>query len=253
VAPKVTLVNIRGGQDGGFLFLQPTVDAMVYAGLIGIDVINMSFFTDPWLFNCLDNPVDSPEAQLEQRTVRVATQRAIDFARAHGVTPIASLGNEHTNKSNPTTDDTSPDFPPDSAYHRDVDNSCITVPSETDGVLGISALGPSGKKADYSNWGMPETDFSAPGGSPATSSAPPSTTGSRTGTSRPIRCGCCWSAARCCRTAPRTAPLWCGTARATPAPTTATCRAPRWPHRTPLGWPRWSSPPTARATSATVG
>ena len=31
VAPKVTLVNIRAGHDSGFFFLQPTVDAMVYA------------------------------------------------------------------------------------------------------------------------------------------------------------------------------------------------------------------------------
>jgi lantibiotic leader peptide-processing serine protease len=83
VAPNVTLVNIRAGQDSGFFFLQATVDAMVYAGLVGIDVINMSFFTDPWLFNCLDNPADSPEEQLEQLTVRVATQRAINFARGH--------------------------------------------------------------------------------------------------------------------------------------------------------------------------
>jgi lantibiotic leader peptide-processing serine protease len=136
VAPKVTLVNIRGGQDGGFLFLQPTVDAMVYAGLIGVDVINMSFFTDPWLFNCLDNPLDSPEQQLEQRTIRVATQRAIDFARSRGVTPVASLGNEHTDKSAPTIDTTSPDYPPGAAKTRTVDNSCITIPAETDGVLG---------------------------------------------------------------------------------------------------------------------
>jgi len=116
----VTLVNIRGGQDGGFLFLQPTVDAMVYAGLVGIDVINMSFYTDPWLFNCLDNPADSPEAQAEQRTVRVATQRAINFARAHGVTPIASMGNGHTDLGNPTEDATSPDFPPGTNYPRTV-------------------------------------------------------------------------------------------------------------------------------------
>jgi subtilisin family serine protease len=80
VAPKMTLVNIRGGQDAGFLFLQPVVDAIVYAGLVGIDVINLSFYIDPWLFNCLDNRADSPEAQAEQRTVRVATQRAISFA-----------------------------------------------------------------------------------------------------------------------------------------------------------------------------
>ena len=164
VAPKVTLVNIRGGQDGGFLFLQPTVDAIVYAGLVGIDVINMSFFTDPWLFNCLDNPADSPEEQLEQLTVRVATQRAINFARGHGVTPVAALGNEHTDLGNPTLDETSPDFPPGTEKSRTVDNSCITVPTETRGVISISALGPSGYKADYSNYGIEQTDFSAPGG-----------------------------------------------------------------------------------------
>ena len=164
VAPKVTLVNIRGGQDGGFLFLQPVVEAIVYAGLVGIDVINMSFYIDPWLFNCLDNPADSPEAQAEQRTVRVATQRAISFARGHGVTPIASMGNGHTDLGNPTEDLTSPDFPPGSEYPRTVDNSCITVPVETRGVLSISALGPSFRKADYSNYGIEQTDYSAPGG-----------------------------------------------------------------------------------------
>jgi lantibiotic leader peptide-processing serine protease len=164
VAPRVTLVNIRGGQDSGFVFLQPVVDALVYAGLAGIDVVNMSFYIDPWLYNCLDNPTDSPGAQAEQRTVRVATQRAINFARGHGVTPIAAMGNQHTDLGNPTSDNTSPDFPPGAAYPRTVDNSCITVPTETRGVISISALGPSFKKADYSNYGIEQTDFSAPGG-----------------------------------------------------------------------------------------
>jgi subtilisin family serine protease len=164
VAPKVTLVNIRAGQDSGFFFLQATVDAMVYAGLVGIDVINMSYFTDPWLYNCLDNPADSPEEQAEQRTIRVATQRAINFARGHGVTPVAALGNQHTDLGNPTIDEISPDFPPGSERTREVDNSCITVPTETRGVISISALGPSGYKADYSNYGLEQTDFSAPGG-----------------------------------------------------------------------------------------
>jgi len=164
VAPKVTLVNVRAGQDSGFFFLQPTIDALVYAGLVGIDVVNMSFFTDPWLYNCLDNPADSPAEQAEQRTIRVVTQRAVNFARAHGVTPVAALGNEHTDLGNPTVDTTSPDFPPGTERTRTVDNSCITVPTETRGVISISALGPSGYKADYSNYGIEQTDFSAPGG-----------------------------------------------------------------------------------------
>jgi lantibiotic leader peptide-processing serine protease len=125
----------------------------------------MSFFTDPWLYNCLDNPADSPEEQLEQLTpIRVATQRAISFARGHGVTPVAALGNEHTDLGNPTVDTTSPDFPPGTERTRTVDNSCLTVPTETRGVISISALGPSGYKADYSNYGIEQTDFSAPGG-----------------------------------------------------------------------------------------
>jgi len=173
VAPKVTLVNIRAGQGSGFFFLQPTVDAMVDAGLLGIDVINMSFFTDPWLHNCLDNPADSPEEQLEQLTVRVATQRAINFARNHGVTPVAALGNEHTDPGNPTVDEISPDFPPGSERTRTVDNSCITVPTETRGVISISALGPSGYKADYSTTASSRpTSRLRAGGSATTSGSP---------------------------------------------------------------------------------
>jgi subtilisin family serine protease len=92
VAPNVTLVNIRAGQDSGFFFLEPTINAMEYAGNIGIDVVNMSFYTDPWLYNCgPDHPatepstgarVDSPDAQLEQQAIIDLTPRAVDYARA---------------------------------------------------------------------------------------------------------------------------------------------------------------------------
>jgi lantibiotic leader peptide-processing serine protease len=60
VAPNVTLVEIRGGQDSGYLFLGPVTDALTYAGDAGLDVVNMSFYVDPWLYNCVNNPADSP-------------------------------------------------------------------------------------------------------------------------------------------------------------------------------------------------
>ncbi len=164
VAPDVTLVNIRGGQDSGYFFLQPVVDALVYAGDIGIDVVNMSFFVDPWLFNCADNAADSPSAQLEQRTILAALQRALDYARSRGVTLVSSLGNEHTDLGFPTDDIISPDFPPGADYFRAVDNSCLVMPAEGNGVIAVSALGPTGTKADYSNYGVEQTDVSAPGG-----------------------------------------------------------------------------------------
>src|SRR3954454_622891 len=164
VAPGVSLVNLRPRQDAGFFFLQPTVDALTYAAQRGIDVVNMSFFTDPWLYNCRANPADSPAEQQQQATIIDATQRAVDYARAHGVTLIAALGNQSTDLNNPTVDAMSPDFPANTARTRTVDNSCISVPTESQGVVGVSAVGPSTRKAWYSNWGTEETDVSAPGG-----------------------------------------------------------------------------------------
>lgn len=164
VAPRVTLVNIRAGQDSGFFFLQATLDALTYAGDIGVDVVNMSYYTDPWLYNCLDNPADTPTEQAEQRVVRNATQRAITYARNHGVLPVSAEGNEATDLGNPTSDDTSPDFPPDAAHPRTVDNTCINVPAETRGVVTVSATGISTRKSYYSNYGTEQTDIAAPGG-----------------------------------------------------------------------------------------
>ncbi len=164
VAPKVTLVNLRAGQDSGYFFVQSTVDALTYAGDHGIDVVNMSFYIDPWLFNCAANPADSPEEQLEQRTIIAATQRAIDYARSKGVTTIASEGNGNTDLGKPVSDATSPDYPPGTERDRTVDNSCLTMPIEADGVIGVTSVGPSGRKAYYSNWGLEQADVSAPGG-----------------------------------------------------------------------------------------
>jgi lantibiotic leader peptide-processing serine protease len=164
VAPNVTLVNIRAGQDSGFFFLQPSIDALTYAADNGVDVVNMSYFIDPWLYNCAANPADSPTAQMEQRTIVAATNRALDYAHAHGVTLIGALGNEHTNLNNPTVDDISPDYPPNSEYHRSVDNSCLDMPTEGNHVISVGAVGPSTMKSDYSNYGTEQTQVTAPGG-----------------------------------------------------------------------------------------
>lgn len=164
VAPNVTLVNIRAGQDSGYFFLGSTLQALKYAGDLGVDVVNMSYYTDPWLYNCTDNPADTPAEQQEQRVVRQATQRALNYAIARGVLPIAAEGNGATDLNNPTEDSSSPDYPPDAAKERAVNNSCITVPTESSGVIAVSSTGPSTRKAYYSNYGTEQTDVAAPGG-----------------------------------------------------------------------------------------
>jgi subtilisin family serine protease len=170
VAPKADLVSVRAGQDSGYFLIQPTVDALTYAGDAGIDVVNMSFYIDPWLFNCTANAADSPAEQAQQQAIIVATQRAVDYAHRHGVTLIAAEGNESTDLGKPTEDETSPDFGA-APHFRAVDNSCLELPSEAPNVLDVSSVGPVNRavspyprKAYYSNYGVEQTVVSAPGG-----------------------------------------------------------------------------------------
>jgi subtilisin family serine protease len=168
VAPNVTLVNIRAGQDSGFFFLQPTVDALTYAGDVGLDVVNMSFYTDPWLFNCTANPADSPADQDEQRTIIEATQRALRYAWAHQVTLVAAAGNQAIDYTKPSVDASSPDFadtPGEAPYSREIDPAdCLSLPAQGEHVIATSATGISTRKAYYSSYGYGYVDVAAPGG-----------------------------------------------------------------------------------------
>jgi lantibiotic leader peptide-processing serine protease len=172
VAPKVDIVNIRAGQDSGFFLIGPTLQAIKYAADNGVDVVNMSFYIDPWLFNCRTNPADTPQERQEQNTIIAATELAVDYARSHGVTLVAAEGNESTDLGHPGLDRTSPDFPEGAAKPRTIDNAtCFTEPTEAPGVIAVSAVGPINpanspfpRKAYYSNYGVEQTDVSAPGG-----------------------------------------------------------------------------------------
>lgn len=164
VAPNVTLVALKGGQDSGYFFLDSVVNALVYAGDAGIDVVNMSFYIDPWLYNCLDNPADSAEEQASQRATIEAVNRALRYAHKRGVTLVGSLGNNHEDLGDPRPDSSSPNYG-GTPRLRTIDNdTCWDLPVEGAHVIGVSALGPSKAKADYSNYGTEEISVAAPGG-----------------------------------------------------------------------------------------
>ncbi|MEO3867206.1 S8 family serine peptidase [Nonomuraea sp. B12E4] len=164
VAPGVQIVNIRAGQDSGFFFLKPSLDALTYAADIGVDVVNMSYFVDPWLFNCADNKADDKKERLEQRAIITGMQRALDYARQRDVTLITALGNGSTDLGHPKVDQQSPGYPQGSEKERSVDNHCLNVPAESQGVISVAAVGPSGRKAVYSDYGVEQADLAAPGG-----------------------------------------------------------------------------------------
>lgn len=176
VAPEVTLVNIRGGQDSGYFFLGPVTDALTYAGNIGIDVVNMSFYVDPWLYNCTGGaPEDSVPAIADQAVIIEGMNRALTYAHTLGVTLVGALGNNHEDMSNPRHDFSSPDYDnptfdwDNAPYERTINNStCVDLPVEGPHVIGVSSLGPSGAKSDFSNYTTDlfsgEIEVSAPGG-----------------------------------------------------------------------------------------
>jgi subtilisin family serine protease len=169
VAPQADIVNLRVGQDSGYFFLQPSVDALTYAGSNGIDVVNMSYYVDPWLFNCTSHPADSAEDRAEQLTIITAMQRGLDYARSHGVTLVAAAGNQAIDYTKPQTDASSPDFasePGEAAYVREMldPESCISMPTEGNGVIAVSSTGPSERKSYYSSYGDGFVDVAAPGG-----------------------------------------------------------------------------------------
>ncbi|CAM4004052.1 S8 family serine peptidase [Kibdelosporangium persicum] len=165
VAPGVSIVNIRGAQDSGYFFLQPVVNAITYSGDAGLDVVNMSFYVDPWLYNCGSNPADTPEQQAQQRTIKTAVSRALDYAYRKGVTQVVSLGNQHSDLGAPQPDASSPNYPVGTQHDRTIDNAdCLSMPIEGPHTVGVASYGPSGMKADYSNWGTEQISVSAPGG-----------------------------------------------------------------------------------------
>jgi lantibiotic leader peptide-processing serine protease len=170
VAPDATLINLRAGQDSGYFFLYETVAALVEAGNLGLDVVNMSFYTDPWLYNCASRAdyvsgEVSDEEIAEQAFIRQQVLAAVTYAHEHGVTLVGAAGNSHTNMAAPTrSDETSPDYPPDTAHARVVTDNCLDLPSEAPEVIGVSSVGPSGTKSDFSNYGLGEVELSAPGG-----------------------------------------------------------------------------------------
>jgi subtilisin family serine protease len=154
VAPNVKIAGIKAGNAAGFFFPEAVVCAFMWAGSHGIDVTNNSYFADPWLFNCKNDP--------EQKAIYSAEQRAIKYAQQRGTIVVASEGNQSDDLAHPTQDATSPDNT--TPVVRDITNACAVVPVEVPGVIGVTANGNLGLKSYYSSYGMGTADVVAPGG-----------------------------------------------------------------------------------------
>ncbi len=152
VAPDATIVGLKVCSAHGFCFAEPVADAIRYAGDVGLDVVNMSLFADPYLFYCKNDA--------DQREMFNMMAEAVRYAQQQGVLVVASAGNEANNLRHPGIDDISPDFPEGAAEVRDVTNACRVAPNEIPGVVSVMATGPIG----YPGYGLNIADYSTVGG-----------------------------------------------------------------------------------------
>ncbi len=162
VAPEATIVALKACTQDGFCFADSVAAALRYAGDNGIDIVNLSLFADPYLYYC--------ENDAAQRAILKELASAAQYAQQRGVLIVAAAGNEAADLQHPGVDGISPDWPPDTAETRYVQNNCRVAPAELPGVLTVSSTGPFGYPgydlwiADYSSVGMSRVDVAAPGG-----------------------------------------------------------------------------------------
>ncbi|MGR6969596.1 S8 family serine peptidase [Streptomyces cynarae] len=157
VAPNVKVSAIKVADPVNELFYpESVVCAFVFAADHGVEITNNSYYVDPWLYNCMDDP--------DQRAIVDAVNRAQLYAQRKGTLNVASAGNSNDDlDSHALVDDSSPDD--STAVTRTVDpHECFDVPTQLPGVVTVSATGVTNAKSYYSSYGDGVIDVAGPGG-----------------------------------------------------------------------------------------
>lgn len=176
VAPGVKVSGIKVSNPDGFFYTEAVVCGFVWAAEHGVDVTNNSYYTDPWYFNCKNDP--------DQKALVEAVTRASKYAERKGAVNVAAAGNENYDfAADEITDPVSPNDSTPS--DRVIDPSeCYDIPTQLPGVVTVAATGAKGLKSSFSNYGRGVVDIAAPGGDSTAyqKPEPPATSGLILGT-----------------------------------------------------------------------
>lgn len=156
VAPGVEVAGIKVGTTAGYFYTEAVVCGFMWAADHGVDVTNNSYYTDPWYFNCTDDP--------DQKALVDAVTRATRYAEHKGTVNVAAAGNENYDLTAHSITD--PSSPNDSTPgDRTVDPAkCLDIPTQLPGVVTVAATGAKNLKSSFSNYGRGIIDIAAPGG-----------------------------------------------------------------------------------------
>ena len=129
VAPNVRMASVKVVNDAGFIYPEYAVCGFVWAGLHGMDVTNNSYYVDPFMYYCEDQP--------DQYAAKEAVRRAVAWSIDRGVVSAAAAGNAATDLATNTEDASSPD---DGALvKRTINSGCEDIPTELPGVVTVSS------------------------------------------------------------------------------------------------------------------
>jgi len=158
VAPNVRIASVKVVNDAGFIYPEYAVCGFMWAGLKHMDVTNNSYFVDPFMYYCEDQP--------DQAAAKEAVRRAVLWSEKEGVVSAAAAGNSNADLANKTTDGTSPDDqPPSGLVSRTINNGCHDIPTELPGVVTVASTTQAVAKSSFSNFGEGVIDVAAPGSS----------------------------------------------------------------------------------------
>lgn len=171
VAPGVKVAGIKVATTAGYFYTEAVVCGFMWAAEHHVDVTNNSYYTDPWYFNCTNDP--------DQKALVAAITRASLYAESKGTVNVAAAGNENYDlDSDAITDPVSPNDSTPS--DRVIDpHTCYDIPTQLPGVVTVAATGAKGIKSSFSNYGLGVIDVAAPGGDSTVYQppAPPATSG----------------------------------------------------------------------------
>jgi len=162
VAPNVRLAVIKAGNANGIFYTHALVCAFMWAATHNVAVANNSYFADPYYVKCPNDPARG----YEQAAYLEAERRAISYAQRRGVLVVSAMHNHSDDLAN--LDEDHQTMTDGVHGSRPVDRSCLAVPLQLPGVIGVGATGKDGRKALNSNYGMGIVDVVAPGGDAAT-------------------------------------------------------------------------------------
>jgi subtilisin family serine protease len=153
---KVAGITVAEPDSTQLFYPESVVCAFVFAADHGVEITNNSYYVDPWLYNCLDDP--------DQRAIVDAVNRAQLYAQKKGTLNVAAAGNSNDDlDSDALVDASSPDD--STPVTRTVDpHKCFDVPTQLPGVVTVSSTGVKGAKSYFSSYGDGVIDVAAPGG-----------------------------------------------------------------------------------------